>query len=138
MKTIAKTLLEKGVKPTFHRVKIFEYLRNHRTHPDIEEIYKDLLEECPTISKTTIYNTLKMFIDKGLAVCITIKDKMCFDGYIEAHQHFICQKCGNIYDINVSCPYIKMQKIDGHLIKEFCTYFRGICKSCLQKERKKK
>lgn len=138
MKTIARILSEKGIRPTFHRVKIFEYLKNHRTHPDIEEIYENLVKECPTISRTTIYNTLELFIDKGLVICITTKDKMCFDGYPEIHHHFICQKCGNIYDINISCPYVKMQKIDGHLIKEFCTYFRGICKNCIQKGTKTK
>jgi len=46
-----------GVHPSYHRLKILEYLMNHRTHPTVERIPKELSKEIPTLSKTTIYNT---------------------------------------------------------------------------------
>ena len=32
-------------------------------HPTVETIYKELIDEIPTLSKTTVYNTLKQFVN---------------------------------------------------------------------------
>ena len=45
------------IKPSFQRMRIFEYLITHRNHPTVEMIYKSLVKEIPTLSKTTVYNT---------------------------------------------------------------------------------
>ncbi|MEN3014053.1 MAG: Fur family transcriptional regulator [Endomicrobiia bacterium] len=134
MKT--KELLEKkGLRPTIQRIKVYEYLLKHREHPDVEKIYKVLKEEIPTISKTTIYNTLKELADRGLIIEIPTEYKLCFDGYTEPHSHFICEECNKIYDIDADFEFDKKQKINGHIIKNFCVMFKGICFNCQRKEK---
>ncbi|MBK5190687.1 MAG: transcriptional repressor [Methanosarcinales archaeon] len=59
-------LENEGIHTSYHRLKILEYLRNHRTHPTVERMHKELSREIPTLSKTTVYNTLKLFVRKGL------------------------------------------------------------------------
>lgn len=63
-----KTLLEeKGIKPTFQRLKILEYLSNNlNNHPTVEMVYEKLLNDIPTLSLTTVYNTLNNFLEKRL------------------------------------------------------------------------
>ncbi|MBR4922900.1 MAG: transcriptional repressor, partial [Bacteroidaceae bacterium] len=51
-------LLSFGIKPSVQRIAIMDYLMTHRTHPAIDEIYLALCEDIPTLSKTTVYNTL--------------------------------------------------------------------------------
>lgn len=133
MKDVLKS---KSIKPTIQRLKIYEYLITHRTHPDVESIYNELKKEIPTISKTTIYNTLKEFAQKGLIIEIPTEYKLCFDGYTEPHSHFICDVCGKIYDLNIEFSFARRQKISGHLIKKFCGIFKGICVECQRKEKK--
>jgi len=42
------------------------------THPTAEMIYQKIVKDVPTMSKTTVYNTLKLLLEKGLVLGITI------------------------------------------------------------------
>ena len=54
-------------------------------------------------SKTTVYNTLKLFVEHGAALMLTIDEKnACFDSETSLHAHFLCKKCGKIYDLPFS------------------------------------
>lgn len=55
-----------NVKPSVQRMAVMEYLLDHRTHPTADEIYLALHRKMPTLSKTTVYNTLKILTGKGL------------------------------------------------------------------------
>ncbi len=127
-------LINCGINPSLHRLKIYEYLVNHPTHPSVDEIYLKLHPEIPTLSKTTVYNTLKLLIDKNLIQSITIEEKeVRYDADISFHGHFKCTHCGQIYDIPMD-PKLeeKISAIDGHRIQESHIYLRGICKKCLK------
>ncbi|MCB0402432.1 MAG: transcriptional repressor, partial [Flavobacteriales bacterium] len=62
----AHHLSSNNIKPSVQRIKIFEYLHENRQHPTVDTIYKDLVGHIPTLSKTTVYNTLKLFVDNGI------------------------------------------------------------------------
>ena len=52
-------LLEFRIKPSLQRMAIMEYLMSHLTYPTADSIFNDLYSLIPTLSKTTVYNTLK-------------------------------------------------------------------------------
>ena len=54
-----------GIRPSEPRICIYEYLWENRVHPGAEGIYKQLSPLHPTLSLTTVYNTLKLFADAG-------------------------------------------------------------------------
>ena len=54
-----------GIHLSHHRLKILKYLTKHRTHPTVDIIYKNLLKEIHTLSKTTIYKYAKSFHKQG-------------------------------------------------------------------------
>ncbi|HMM69990.1 MAG TPA: transcriptional repressor, partial [Gudongella oleilytica] len=62
-----KMLKQKGIRPSFIRVRILSLLMNARIHPTVDEIYEVLSKEILTLSKTTVYNTLKLFTEYELA-----------------------------------------------------------------------
>jgi len=68
---ISQFLSQQGIRPSFHRLKIFEYLINERTHPTADEIYEVLKKEIPAISRATVYNTLRLFLENKLSSCST-------------------------------------------------------------------
>jgi len=133
---IKEILVKNGISPSYHRLKIYEYLVNNRVHPTADMIYADVIKNIPTLSKTTIYNTLKTFAEKGLVSSITIEDnEVRYDADISLHGHFKCMSCGMLYDIDVDhLPVEKKlfinRKINGHLITEKHIYLKGICKKC--------
>ncbi len=131
---ILKIFEEKGIKPSFQRIKIFSYIAEKKKHPSVDEIYEGLHKKIPTLSKTTIYNTLKLFVSKKLLSEILIEeDGVRYDYLEKPHLHFKCKICGKIYDIYKKCPIINCKKIDGHKIEEHHIYLIGICKNCLNK-----
>ena len=96
-------LLSYHIKPSVQRIAIMDYLLKHHTHPRIDEIYMALCPDIPTLSKTTVYNTLKLFVEHGAARMLTIDERnACFDGDTSVHAHFQCKVCGKITDIPLS------------------------------------
>lgn len=133
-KDTKEILLEHGVKPTYQRLAIYDFLDQNRIHPTVDQIYSHLHEKIPTISKTTIYNTLGMFLEKKLILELTISGtEMHYDINVTPHHHFFCINCGKVFDLEIMCPHGNDQKtvIEGHQIHEVHGYFKGICKDCL-------
>ena len=132
-------LLSFGIKPSVQRIAIMDYLMTHRTHPAIDEIYLALCEDIPTLSKTTVYNTLKLFVEHGAAQMLTIDERnTCYDADIQLHAHFLCKKCGKILDFPLSTEKDKVSamKEEGFKVDEIHQYFKGYCPSCLVEEDK--
>jgi Fe2+ or Zn2+ uptake regulation protein len=135
---IIKKLESKGIQASFHRMKIYEFLIKNRIHPTVDDIYKNLSVEIPTLSKTTIYNTLKILVDKKLISEITIEEnEVRYDYSEKTHLHFKCKKCGKLYNIFHDCPLLNRAEIEGHSIDEYHLYLIGVCKDCMKKENKK-
>ena len=130
--SIAEKLLKSHIKPSYSRVKIMKYIMDKRSHPTVEEIYNELLPELPTLSKTTVYNTLNVFLKARLIQLITIEDNETrFDADLSEHGHFKCEKCGKIYDFSISLNDNPVEGLNGFRIDDKNVYFKGICPGCL-------
>ena len=103
-------------------------------HPTVEMIYEDLIKEIPTISKTTIYNTLNALLEKGMIHAITITGtETRYDHKVSPHHHFLCKRCGKIIDIEICCPNIEKMSEYGHNVEEIHGYIKGTCKTCIKR-----
>ncbi len=138
----AKERLEShGIRPSVQRLQIMEYLLCHNTHPSVEEVFVGLLKEIPTLSRTTVYNTLRLFSEQGAAQMITIDEhRVCYDGHIHNHGHFYCRQCGCIIDMEIPAIGIAMPKpasVPGvGEIDEVQFYYRGLCSKCASRQQK--
>ena len=132
-----KRLEDCGMKPSIQRILIMDYLLNHHTHPTVDEIYRDLSKKHPTLSKTTVYNTLRLFSVCNAAQMITIDEhRVCYDGITSPHAHLLCRKCGRIIDIRLTqLPVIPESKIiEDNIIDEVQLYYKGICAQCARRD----
>jgi len=137
MQNLKKILEDAGIKPTYERLSILQYLDKKHDHPTAAMIFNEIVKKIPTISKTTVYNSLKLFIEKSIVTPLYITgSEVRYDFATKSHHHFFCEKCGKIYDLEVECPIFRKKHFQGHLIKQQHGYFRGICKDCLEKEEK--
>jgi len=135
MEGFKKILKEYGISPSLHRIKILEYLARHRTHPTADMIYRDLLKDIPTLSKTTVYNTLKAFTEKGILTALSVfETEIRYEYDTDPHIHFKCEKCGEIFDVTEAFACLNNEIIDGHKITEHHVNLKGICKKCLTDE----
>ena len=126
-------LLSYDIKPSVQRIAIMDYLLKHHTHPCIDEIYMTLHDDIPTLSKTTVYNTLKLFVEHGAAKMLTIDERnACFDGDTSAHAHFQCRCCGRIFDMPMHINESEMNEMagKGFSVEEIHSYYKGVCPEC--------
>ncbi|MDR1896795.1 MAG: transcriptional repressor [Prevotellaceae bacterium] len=120
-----------GIKPSVQRLAIMEYLLKHRTHPTADEIYTVLLPDMPTLSKTTVYNTLKLFVQHGVALYVDIDERNArFDGEMKTHAHFRCKKCGCIIDVPLPDMQSLLPDRPDFFIDEAYINVKGLCKAC--------
>jgi Fe2+ or Zn2+ uptake regulation protein len=131
IKNVGEYLKSHGIKPSYQRIKIFEYLIKHCNHPTVDMIYRELVPNIPTLSKTTVYNTLNLFINKKIASVIIIEENETrYDANTMIHGHFKCRVCSTVYDLEIDLAKIKIPMLDQHQVMEYHFCFKGICKNC--------
>lgn len=128
-----------GIKPSVQRLAVMDYLLTHTNHPTVDDIYQDLVTIIPTVSKTTIYNTLRLFYEYGAVLSLNIDEKFVrYDGDISAHAHFRCRKCEKVFDLFPTdikpCDVLENLQIPtDYQVDTVELYFKGICSECLKK-----
>jgi len=129
-----KLLKENSIKVTPQRLEILKYLDKHGTHPTVDGIYSALKEKNPSLSKTTVYNSVETLNEHGIIQSLTISgSELRYDFRNDMHHHFLCKKCGKIIDINVECAFLNKFLHGKHRVDEVHGYFKGICEDCLKK-----
>ncbi len=132
-----KYLEEYGIRPSVQRVAVMHYLLTHRTHPTVDEIYSALAPEMPTLSRTTIYNTLHTLTRSGAILSLGIDAMNArYDGYTSPHAHFMCTCCGKVYDVDIDdTAFIERNKPRcAASLNDAQLYYKGICADCAAKK----
>ncbi len=123
-----------GIRPSLQRTAVMEYLMTHRTHPTADKIYADLAPQYPSLSRTTVYNTLTMLAEKGAALALDLDSgRLHYDGDTSPHAHFICTRCGAILDLEPSNDMMAMYAAKPPRGMSFTSVqltYKGLCEKC--------
>ena len=129
---VLAALKEKNIRLSHQRLKVLAYLCQHLCHPTVDQIYQALRREVPTLSRTTVYNTLEILVEAGLVRVVTIEDTQArYDINTHEHGHFKCNSCGFVYDFAVEIGALPTQGLEGARVDAKDVYFRGTCSKCL-------
>ncbi len=112
---------------------ILDYLMSVKTHPTAEKIYIEVKKKIPNISQGTVYRVLDNFKSQGKIQIIETKDAIHFDADISNHAHFICEKCGNVFDVIdecAGCSILKNKRTKVGKINYYKINFYGVCSHC--------
>ena len=108
-RTLARYLEEHNLKHTKQRDAILEVFLEAPGHVTSEELHRRVREQSPHIGYTTVYRTLKLLADAGLA-----QERHFDDGVTryeidhEHHDHLVCLDCGRI--IEFECEEIESRQ----------------------------
>lgn len=129
-----KKLLEaRGVKSSYQRLRILQYLAEKDGHPSVDTIFKALVKEIPTLSRTTVYNTLNLLVQEKIVDALRITEgELRYDFSESNHSHFSCSRCKTVYDIEIRPECLWQEFIEGHKVESAHIYLSGTCKYCLQ------
>lgn len=122
-----------GIRPSVQRIAILGHIANGRAHPSAEGIYSSLAPEFPSLSRTTLYNTLHTIAEAGLLRELEIESgTRRYDLKPQPpHSHFICRRCGRVFDMKLP-EGLERSADDGFSIDSVDLYFKGICPGCKQ------
>lgn len=133
---LKKELMRRKIPLSYQRLKVLEYLTQNQSHPTVDQIFTDLQQEISTLSKTTVYNTLRVLDEAGLVRVINIENhETRYDINVENHGHFKCESCGKIYDFRTPKEALTYDDLKDFVIKERNVYFNGFCPQCRPKNK---
>ncbi|HEY9087219.1 MAG TPA: Fur family transcriptional regulator [Anaerolineaceae bacterium] len=129
---LTRELAESGLRPSYQRIKVLEYLHEKKGHPTVDDIYHALAVEIPTLSRTTVYNTLHSFVEAGLARMVHIDGAEArYDVTLHPHGHFQCVGCGSITNFSINIDVLAFEGLNRFEVREKDVYFRGLCPNCI-------
>lgn len=124
-------LKQHHISATYQRLAVLQDLMGRRDHPRAEDIWASLRQAEPPISKATVYNVLRLLMDKGIVKPLYIdQDSLRYDIEVDGHGHFHCEQCGKIYNFDARPDAGPQPGLQGFQVKQRDLYFRGICPAC--------
>ena len=135
MEETSQLLKEHRLKVTPQRLKIVSMIERHG-HINIEELYRQMREEFPSVSLATIYKNINQMVENGLVQEVKLPtQKSVYEIVKEPHLHMVCDRCHKIEDIVVGTDKIieEAEKLSGYEILDSFITLRGICPECRQK-----
>jgi Fur family iron response transcriptional regulator len=116
-----------GIQPSAQRLAVAEHVLVADHHPSAEEIYRDVRRSFPMISRATVYNSLNLFVEKGLLRALVLAEgRTVYDPHTAPHHHFIDEKTGEILDIPWNALRVsKIDSLDGFDVREYQVVVRG-------------
>lgn len=132
-------LAREKLKFTSQRALIFDVFWSIDTHISPEELYGLVKEKDPSIGQATVYRTLKLLSDSGIAREVDFGDGVTrYEPYFgqSHHDHLICKICGKsveVFDERIEKLQEKLARKNGFTLTGHNMYLYGICSECSTK-----
>lgn len=134
--TFRRWIKDEGLKATAQREDIAQVFFSITRHISVEELYGEVRQVNPRVGYATVYRTLKLLKECGLAEERHFADGQARFENVEAehhHDHLICERCGQIVEF-VQPRIEKLQeevaRRHGYLATTHKMEIYGICKEC--------
>ena len=116
-----------GINPSAQRVAVAQYVLHTDEHPSADEVWTRVRKLFPHVSRATVYNTLNLFVEKGLLRQFVLTEgRVIFDPKTDDHHHFIDEDSGKIHDVPWDAVKVSnVSKLDGFEVREYQVVMRG-------------
>ena len=129
---IKRSLEASGLRCTPQRYGVMALLMEHSGHPTAAEIFVALNRRDPRSTRATTYNNLRDLVKAGLVREVAVEGRAArFDAKGIRHHHFICDRCGNVEDIEwYDLPKPASGSLGKRIVRECELIVRGLCTKC--------
>lgn len=116
-----------GIQPSAQRVAVAEYVLHTHDHPSADQVWALVKQSFPMISRATIYNTLHLFVEKGLLRELHLAEgKVVYDAKLEPHHHFIEEESGRIHDVEWDRVQVcNLERLREYEVDDYQVVMRG-------------
>ena len=136
MQVFMEYLQTHKLKLTPHRQLILDTFLENEGHRSVEDIYKVVRQQDPRVGYTTVYRTMKLLADCGLAREIDLADGITRYEHLYNHQHhdhMICMQCGlsiEFYDPEIEAVQDEASEQLGFKVLDHKLQIYGQCSNC--------
>ena len=137
---IKRSLEGSGLRCTAQRYAVMAFLMECKRHPTAAEIFEAVNRVDPRSSRATTYNNLRDLVQAGLVREVAVEGRAArFDAKGVRHHHFICDRCGNVEDMewyDVRRP--ASRSLGKRILRDCELIFRGLCAKCAARRASRK
>ncbi|MFQ5901289.1 MAG: Fur family transcriptional regulator [Thermodesulfobacteriota bacterium] len=134
---LRRYIAEQGLKSTAQRDDIADVFFNTKSHISLDELLQRVKLKNPKIGYATVYRTMKLLSECGLAIERHFGDGQSRYEHIPDeghHDHLICTRCGDIIEFEhkrIEDLQKEVAQEKGFLVTRHKLELYGLCKKCV-------
>lgn len=115
-------------------------VREAHDHPSAEEVHRRVRRTLPRVSLGTVYRNLQKLAAQQEVRVVQLADRAArYDGMLDDHDHFLCERCGAVTDLARSrsaTPKCAELGRAGYVVRAHAMTLYGVCPRCAAKASK--
>ena len=127
VETLAAKLNQHGIRPSAQRLAIGAYVLETGEHPSAERVWSQVRPQLPMVSRATVYNTLNLFVQRGLLRELQLTPgPVVYDANLAPHHHLIDEATGAITDVPWQALTVEgIEALDAVEVQQHSVVLRG-------------
>ncbi len=127
MEDVVERLRSRGIQPSAQRIAIAGYVLDTEEHPTVEQVLERVRENFPYVSRATVYNTLNLFVERGLLRRLVLAPgRVVYDPRTEPHHHFLDEESGQVFDVPWEALRVSgVEALKGLQVEDYQVVLRG-------------
>jgi Fe2+ or Zn2+ uptake regulation protein len=127
--------VDRGLRLTPQREVLLRALSEAMGHPTADDMVQRVREVLPTVSHATVYRNLQGLVREGLIGTLEVAGTAVqFEVNPEDHHHFVCRRCGHVWDVYLSSLDVRINrrrsKLNGLKVERRDVQLHGVCAGC--------
>jgi|SRR5579862_2187254 len=132
---LRKGCADRGLRLTPQREVLLRVLSKAMGHPTAVDMVQRVREVLPTVSQATVYRNLQELLQEGVIRTLEVAGTAVqFEVNPDDHHHFICRKCGQVWDVYLSSLDVRINRrrteLNGFQIDRRDVQLHGVCAGC--------
>jgi Fur family ferric uptake transcriptional regulator len=113
---------------------VAEVVNAAHDHPSAEDVHRRVRRKLPRVSLGTVYRNLQKLAAQQQIRVVQLADRATrYDGMLEDHDHFMCERCGTVSDLlrkRSAPPNSPELGRAGYVVCSHALTFYGVCPKC--------
>lgn len=128
-----------GLPATTQRLSLLSALLSvEEGHVSADDLYRELSDQFPTLSRATVYNNLAVLAAAGLVEKLDTHDGSRYGPVARPHVNLVCLECGQITDVLIGDPALdtlvqRASQAGQFAARSVSVSVSGVCTACAAK-----
>ena len=112
---------------------VYDAVASSHDHPTADQLFQRVRRQLPRVSLGTVYRNLDKLREQGRLRVVRLEGGQAhYDAMTDAHDHFVCERCGAVVDLPGRAPArdVGALRAAGYEVHWHTTALYGVCTRC--------